>query len=168
MKDSWFGDSYDIVKRYFIGELKAIGYQVVFDLDFMTEMNEAEQFYRFVGVLEQHEDKTGKTAIVLDPDTGIGKKRKKATHVSVNCIIEKTNAHEIVLVFDQSFSRSMAKDEQMKRKLTEVKDHNRHGLYYDSHAPFLFVAKDMSSLREIKKRLIKSGLPKRRLIALPS
>ena len=71
MKDSWFGDSYDIVKRYFISELKEIGYHVVFDPRFMTEMNEVEQFYRFVGASDQCENQKEKSAVFLDPDTGI-------------------------------------------------------------------------------------------------
>ncbi|MCG8349098.1 MAG: hypothetical protein MI924_15110 [Chloroflexales bacterium] len=137
MKDSWFGDSYDIVKRYFISELKAIGYHVVFDPSFMTEMNDAEQFYRFVGASDLHEGKTGKTAIVLDPDTGIGKKRRKTTHVSVACIVEKTDKYNIVPTFDQSFSWSTSNQKQMERKLTEIRKRGRYGFYYNSHASFL-------------------------------
>ncbi len=165
MRDSWFGDSYDIVKRYFIGELKAIGYQVVFDPSFMVNMREKKRFYHFIGAAEKYENKSEKTAIVLDPDTGIGKGRKQ-THVSLSYIIEKTDHHDIVLTFDQSFSRSVPKDDQMERKLTEAKDHDRYGFYYDSHAPFLFVARKKSTLQEIKQRLTDSGLPKERLIEL--
>ena len=112
MKDSWFGDSYDIVKRYFISALKTIGYQVVFDPDFMIEMNEVRRFYHFVGASDQHESNSRKIAVIPDPDTGTGEKRKR-THVSLSYIIEKTDDYDIVLTFDQSFNRSVAKDKQI-------------------------------------------------------
>jgi len=31
MKSDWFGDSYDIVKRFFVAELRALGYTVYLD-----------------------------------------------------------------------------------------------------------------------------------------
>ena len=168
MKDSWFGDSYDIVKRYFISELKEIGYHVVFDPKFMTEMNEVEQFYRFVGASDQRENQKEKSAVFLDPDTGIGTKSKKTTHITISAVMEKMDEYDVVIVFDQSFGWNETKLDKMRSKLSEISHDGGYGFYYDSHATFLFAAKEDSSLHEIKKRLLESGLPEKRLIAMAS
>ena len=50
MNPQWFGDSYDIVKRYFIENLKAIGYHVVVDPMLTGGWNGLEEnFYHFLG-----------------------------------------------------------------------------------------------------------------------
>ena len=168
MKDSLFGDSYDIVKRFFISELKAIGYHVMLDPHFTSAMKEEKQFYHFVGASDQPGNKETKTAVFLDPDTGINANYSGITHVSPSYIIKTMNTCDIVLIFDQSFGRNEIKLDKMREKLSEVSHAGGSGFYYDSHASFLFAAKEASSLLEIKERLIKSGLPKRKLIALTS
>ena len=76
--------------------------------------------------------------------------------------------YDVVIVFDQSFDRRESKHDEMQGKLSQISQHGGHGFYYDSHATFLFASKEASSLLEIKNRLLDSGLPERRLIALAS
>jgi hypothetical protein len=75
MNPQWFGDSFDIVKKYFVENLKEIGYHVVVDPLLTGEWNGFEQkFYHFLGASLLREPYSEKSALLLDPDTGIGKK----------------------------------------------------------------------------------------------
>jgi hypothetical protein len=50
MNPSFFGDSYDLVKRFFCVQLAALGYEVVVDPMFTGEWRELDhQFFRLIG-----------------------------------------------------------------------------------------------------------------------
>ena len=120
MNSKWFGDSFDIVKRFFIGNIREMGYQVFVAPMFTGEWNGLEnKFYDFLGAspLESLATPNGKTALLLDPDTGIGLNPTKQ-HVTVRMIVNYLQEHEIVFSFDQSFSRGGDALEQMDKKLS--------------------------------------------------
>ena len=81
-------------------------------------------------------------------------------------VIDEGTTSTRAIVFDQSFDRSKSKLEETREKLLEIHRAGGHGFYYNSHASFLFASKDPKSIRAIKERLVESGLPTRRLIAL--
>lgn len=171
MNSQWFGDSYDIVKRYFIGILKEIGYQVVVDPNMLTgEWNELEQkFYYFLGAAPTSDSTSHKSALLLDPDTGIGRKETQQ-HVTIKFIASCLQKHEIVFTFDQSFSRADSKprimEEKMIEKLDLLKKTGNFGFYYNSHAKFLFAASSLERLNTVEQKLLSSGLPKSRLLKI--
>jgi hypothetical protein len=49
MQDSYFGDSYDIVKRFFVRLLTENGFPVVFEPEHLHSMQDADAFLSFVG-----------------------------------------------------------------------------------------------------------------------
>ena len=169
MKSQYFGDSYDIVKRFFIGSIRKMGYQIFVHPMFTDEWDEFEKnkFYDFLGVanLESLGASNDKTALFLDPDTGIGTKPTKR-HITITTIIEYLQEHEIVFSFDQSFSYSIdtVKLQKMREKLSSLKKEGAVGFYYDSHACFLFLAKSPEVLANIKNHLLTTGLPGKRFI----
>lgn len=166
MNSQWFGDSFDIVKRFFIGNIHEMGYQVFVDPMFTDEWNGLEnKFYDFLGAasLESLATSSGKTALLLDPDTGI-KVNSTKRHVTVRTIVKKLQEHEIVFSFDKSFSRKRDVLEQMHEKLSLLKKEGAVGFYYNSHACFLFSAKSPEVLANLKRHLVTAGLPKKRLI----
>jgi hypothetical protein len=168
MKAQWFGDSYDIVKRFFIGSIRGMGYQVFVDPMFADERDGLERkFCDFLGAerLKSHAKSGGKTALLLDPDTGIGLRASKQ-HVTVETIVDHLRKHELVFVFDQSFLRGGDALNQMRRKLSLLKKEGAAGFYYDSHARFLFSARSPEALANLKRHLVKAGLPEKRLIPL--
>ena len=68
MNPQWFGDSFDIVKRFFIANIREMGYQVFVDPMFTGEWNGLEnKFYDFLGAvpLESLATSSGKTALFL-------------------------------------------------------------------------------------------------------
>jgi hypothetical protein len=164
MNPQWFGDSFDIVKRFFVENLNEIGYHVVVDPMLTGEWNGVEHdFYKFLKAYPLTDKFIGKTALLLDPDTGIGKK-KTHQHVTINCIVEQLSKHELVFSFDQSFSRGGSAIEKMQEKLSLLSETGNCGFYYDSHARFLFAAKSIESLNQLEQKLLHSGLPSSRLI----
>ncbi len=168
MKSQWFGDSFDIVKRFFIGNIREMGYQVFVDPKFIGKWNGLEnEFYDFLGAkpLDSLSTSSDKTALFLDPDTGIGLKPTEQ-HVTVKMIVDYLQKHEIVFSFDQSFSRSSDALKKMREKLSLLKKEGAVGFYYDSHARFLFSANSPEVLINIKRHLATTGLPKKRFINL--
>lgn len=169
MNKKWFGDSFDIVKRYFIENLREIGYDVVYDSTMLSgEWDELEQkFYLFLGVSPISETKNIKSALLLDPDTGIGRKKTKK-HITIDMVTSYLQNHEVVFTFDQSFSIANSADNKikMKEKLGLLKEKGKFGLYYNSHAKFLFAANSLEHLNAVEQRLLSSGLPRCRLLKI--
>ena len=166
MNPKWFGDSYDIVKKFFVGTLKDIGYEVYIDPRFTGDWNEKEQhFINFIGAKlnNDFEITSRRSALLIDPDTGI-KEKASPKHVDFNTIIQNLKKYEIVFSFDQSFSRSKSSEEQMQKKLSILNKLGGNGFYYDSHTKFLFASQDMNVIKKIRERLLQIGLPNTRLI----
>ena len=166
MNPDFLGDSFDIVKRFFIENIKSLGYQVCVDPMFTGEWTGIEhQFYKLVGAvpLGNFVKTGGRTALLLDPDTGIGDKRSKR-HITMEMLVRHLQQHEIVFSFDQSFRRGGQPIVDIKRKLNTLQALGAVGFYYDSHARFLFAAKSTQTLMEIEQKLLEAGLPERRFI----
>ena len=166
MNSKWFGDSYDIVKKFFVDTLKDIGYEVYIDPMFTGDWNGKEQhFINFIDakINNDFENPARKSALLVDPDTGI-KEEASQKHIEFKAIIKRLEKYEIVFAFDQSFSRSKSSDEQMHKKLLFLKKLGGNSLYYDSHTKFLFASKKMKAVNSIRDRLIEIGIPSTRLI----
>jgi hypothetical protein len=166
----YFGDSYDLVKRFFCSELSALGYTVVIDPMFTGDWTGTEQqFFRLIGAVPVSSwTPDGRTALLVDPDTGVHWK-KGGRHISVNELANLTKSHEIVAAFDQSFSRQATYPAALHVKLSELRNLGVHGMYYNSHARFVFAAASEEPLAELHKHLVQLGLPPSRLVkALPN
>ena len=164
MNPQWFGDSFDIVKRFFVENINELGYHVVVDPMLTGEWNGIEhQFYKFLKAHPLSEISHNKSALLLDPDTGVGKSKTKQ-HVTIKCIAERLSQYEIVFSFDQSFSRGGSATDKMREKLMQLKETGNYGFYYDSHARFLFSTKTVEILKEVEQQLLSSGLPASRLL----
>jgi hypothetical protein len=88
LNPQWFGDSFDIVKRFFVENLNALGYHVVVDPMLTGDWNGLEHdFYHFLKAYPLTDKSGSKSALLLDPDTGIGIKKSKQ-HVTVKCIAD--------------------------------------------------------------------------------
>jgi len=166
LNPQYFGDSFDIVKRFFVENLNAIGYQVVVDPMRTGEWNGVEHgFYQLLKAYPLNEKSSSKSALLLDPDKGIGRKRSKQ-HVTIKCIADQLLHHDVVFSFDQSFSRDANAKDTIKEKLLLLQETGNYGFYYNSHARFLFAAKSIDILGEIEQQLLASGLPASRLLKI--
>jgi hypothetical protein len=73
MNPNWFGDSYDIVKRFFLDVLRSLGYAVYVDPMPSGDWTSIEpEFLKFLGAQHLREaERSRDSALLLDPDTGI-------------------------------------------------------------------------------------------------
>jgi hypothetical protein len=167
MNPEFLGDSYDLVKRFFVHEFRALGYEVAVDPLFTGDWAEGEEeaFHRLIDVKHRKElPSTGdRTALFLDPDTGV-KGRATRRHVSYDRLAHEAAKHRLVFAFDQSFSRQGSAAEAMARKLNAISSLGLAGLYYDSHARFLFASRQSDAIHEVWLHLQRVGIPSRRLI----
>jgi hypothetical protein len=167
MNPTFFGDSFDIVKRFFCQELAAIGYKVVVDpmLTGAWKDHQEKDFYRFIGAGQNKDSKhdMGRTALFLDPDTGINERGGKQ-HVSFKRLIDETSSYTLVFSFDQSFSRQAKPTSVMQNKLKVLEARHCYGMYYNSHARFLFASSHKEHLHEFRTHLVGLGLPENRFI----
>jgi hypothetical protein len=162
-----FGDSYDIVKRFFCEVLRGQRYDIFIEPMFTDERQSSKEslFYRFLDVKHVSDHTRGRTstALLVDPDTGVSNHDRKK-HVSFDRIADLCKVHRIVFVFDQAFSRSRSRDEQMKEKLTALVRRKRTALYYKSHACFLFASRSRKSICRLRDHLVRLGVPEKRLV----
>jgi hypothetical protein len=165
VKLDYFGDSYDLVKRFFCRELSSLGYTVSVEAMFTGEWSGAEtQFFKLIGAapLAANLAPKDRTAVFVDPDTGVHGK-VSLHHVSLSRLVELSAHHPLVFAFDQSFSRQAKFPESLHAKLAKLEELGAHGMYYNSHARFLFVARVLGTLERLKAHLVGLGLPSSRL-----
>ena len=166
MNPLYLGDSYDLVKRFFCRELSLLGYSVSVDAMLTGDWNSSERdFYRLIGAAPLNDEVpiSNRAALFLDPDTGINARGGKQ-HASFERIAKECASYELVFAFDQSFSRQAKAKDVMRKKLSALRGEGCHGMYYDSHARFVFVANERSVLDELQIWLVSLGLPESRLL----
>ena len=165
MHPDFFGDSFDLVKRFFCQELSGLGYNVKIDGMFTGIWNGKEQdFLKLIALVNTspNANAQSKSALFIDPDIGANAKGSKK-HVSFQSLAAQAQSHKIVFSFDQAFSRQAKAKDVMHQKLAEVEKLGCHGIYYNSHAKFLFVSRDSTVLQELKSHMVSVGLPAFRL-----
>lgn len=166
MNPAYFGDSYDLVKRFFCRELALLGYSVFVDpmLTGTWSANE-KAFYRLIGAEPVSRGKPipQRAALFLDPDTGVNNRGGKQ-HASFDRLVSESQNYRLVFAFDQSFSRQAKATDVIVEKLSTLRALGRHGMYYDSHARFVFVAAERPLLHELQLHLVSLGLPESRLL----
>ncbi len=173
MNPAFLGDSYDLVKRFFCVEIQKLGYRISVDAMLTGHWaNAEEQFYRLIGIAPRAPAPEGTclSALFLDPDTGINTKGGPR-HISLDRISREVMAYDLVLCFDQAFSRKADPAEVMAVKLIALRSHACHAMYYDSHARFLFASRRSEAIDGLHAHLTDLGLPSLRLVrsgAVPS
>ena len=166
MNPAYFGDSYDLVKRFFCRVLSVLGYLVEVDAMLTGSWSGTEDsFYRLIGAPAHGKTPTegGPRALLVDPDTGV-KHSASLRHVSFARIAEHAKNFHLVFSFDQSFSRQGKASVLMREKLATLKALGCAAMYYDSHARFVFASANERPIHELRAHLVSLGLPQRRLV----
>ena len=110
--------------------------------------------------------------LFLDPDTGLWE-QGDAKHVGFGDLIAITQAetreHRLTLVYDQSLNYNHeaygTPHEQVRMKLTRLREANLYAAAYVSHIAFLWVSTDASLVREASGTLLQaSRLPMSRFV----
>lgn len=164
MNPKWFGDSYDIVKRFFAQVIRHHGYEVYIDPMLTGAWNGSEDnLYNFFKMLPLDEYHGGESALFLDPDTGVGK-NPSPQHTTIPAIAALLPEHELVFAFDQSFSRTGRASDKMREKLALLAEHGGTGFYFDSHARFLFASQNSERINKLRQAFLDTGLPETRFV----
>lgn len=166
MNRDYFGDSYDLVKRFFCAELRALGYSIVIDPMFTGAWDGGEEdFFHFIGVPRHGEQPLApsRAAVLFDPDTGVHPKAGPK-HLSVTQLAQAARNHALVFSFHQSFSWQRNRATAMQEKLAALRALGCAAMYYDSHASFLFAAVAGGAIQELHDHLVKLDMPKKRLV----
>ncbi|MEO6259299.1 MAG: hypothetical protein ABIP63_03080 [Thermoanaerobaculia bacterium] len=153
------------MKRFFSRELANLGYQVVADPMFTGSWSDEEQtrFFGLVQATPELHDSPSRTALFLDPDTGV-QERQSRKHVSYARVVTETDRHRLVYSFDQSFSRQEAPGAIIQKKLEALRARGCSAMFYDSHARFLFASRAREAITELRGHLVSVGLPASRLV----
>ena len=181
----YFGDSYDIVKRFLLATLGDPGRWSVQPM-FVEKVDseDARRFATFIGarlcgktsaatVASRTEAMaSSKTAehLFLDPDTGVKlvpmPKTPSSAHLYGAEVIDLVNARPAFLtaVYDQSLLRA-DRPPQLSTKLRWFGEVEISGFAYESHASFLFLSRDQDLLQRSRSALLGVGVPAVRLVA---
>ncbi len=171
MRQQYFGDSYDIVKRFFCSELHAVGLKV-YARPMFPDPQEAwtADFYKLVGAQPEPDVQVRDmhAALLVDPDTGVkvgdfAGRAKGTRHITTGQVAKAEKTYGVVCVFDQSFSRGGDRLELMRAKLSKVG--SAAAFYYASHATFLFAGGNADALKALRTRLATNGVPESRIVA---
>jgi hypothetical protein len=184
MKLTYFGDSYDIVKKSLIAWLAEFGLWVTHPM--FTEPvtpDEAASFSLLLGtplvseeVLTPQTDRAGyfsscRTSgnLFLDPDTGVclepRRRSKSVNYVFGTELVEWCGVRPkaLTLIFDQSYSRG--NKDGIREKLAYFAGQKVYGFAYASHATFLLLSADSELTKRTRERLLEvSDLPASRLV----
>jgi hypothetical protein len=186
MKSGFFGDSYDIVKRSLIAWLEPLGQWAVHPMFTETPSPEfVAGFSALVGaplvssaVLDRSTDRSAYFAscstyshLLLDPNTGLrfrlNAKESSPNHLFDSDLVSVVNQRPgaLTVVFDQALTRVRGRDVQLELKLEKVRAMGLCGFAYNSHACFLFVAREAETTQRARDLLCGEGhLPGHRLI----
>lgn len=166
MHPKYLGDSYDLVKRFFCVEIATLGYSV--EADPMADPSsglDIRQYCRLIGATSAADQQrpVGQRVLLLDPDTGV-QERPGPKHVTFVRLANEADRYDVLLCFDQAFSRGRSAESTMTSKIAALRQMSCAAMYYSSHAHFLFVSRSMEKLIRIRDHLVEVGVPAGRLI----
>ncbi len=185
MRMQFFGDSYDIVKRFLLRTIAPEATWAAFPM-FTHEVaaTDIEAFEAFLGVRVASRHvitrstnrathllaSAGHRHVFLDPDTGVKLKPSNGAS-AVNYVFApelialcEQNHARLLLVFDQSVPRGKER-KAVSDKLKYLRNKGLYGFAYHSHACFMVLSSSESVCVTARKKLLASNLPKARLVS---
>ncbi len=185
MRMRFFGDSYDVVKRFLRHTLAPEAKWVAFPM-FTHEVTAVEisDFEAFLSMRvvspkvltsssnrEAHFSASARDRhIFIDPDTGIKLKPSKRADAAKyvfgpELVALCAKKHDrLLLVFDQSVPRGSERDALIE-KLDYFRENGLSGFAYLSHACFLVLSRSSIACILARKRLLATHLPQTRLVS---
>ncbi len=166
MKRAYLGDSYDAVKRLW-QQVFAEWAPLYANRRFIPDEIQSE-FTCLTGVPMLRGLPSGPYSIMNDPDTGIrlpdeGNQSESRRHITLTTICGqlRREAARAVLTFDQADYRhsKLKLAEQRRVKMRYLSASGLFGLYYVSHAPFLFAFSNADTRQELRQRMLSFGVP---------
>jgi hypothetical protein len=173
VRDIYLGDSYDLVKRFWAESLQPLARLYAHPRFVPTAIRTRYTAVTAIPVLDPDKPPVRPFGLLLDPHTGIplpaeSPAEASASHAPLEFIVGVNAAlhPEYMICFDQSYHRwhELTRPEQLERKREFLQAGGISSFYYDSHAPFLFMAERAESLAGVKERLVSLGVPQERFV----
>jgi hypothetical protein len=166
MKREYFGDSYDMVKRFWAQLLSPVAPLYAEPRFIPTDLQAA--FTRLTGIGMLPQAPPHRYCLLNDPDTGVHApgardRPQRRSHIALACIASQCRRPgvECVVTFDQSASRTPGRPraQQREEKLRHLASLGIPAFYYVSHAPFLFAFGSQAAASRIAEIVRDAGLP---------
>ena len=186
MRMDFFGDSYDIVKKFLMQSIEPNSEWITLPM-FTHEVSSKdiksiEQFLHvrviskinFATTIDRDKyfaDSGNHRNIFIDPDIGIsinkhyGKKSINYIFGSELVSLCEQNPKTRLLVFDQSIQRGNVDqvNQSVERKLTYFREQNISCFAYESHACFIILSQSSGVCKQAYDNLLNTNLPSSRL-----
>lgn len=180
----YFGDSYDVVKRFLLSTLAPGTTWAAFPMfTHAVSATEIEALEAFLGVrvvtsepLQEDTDRAKHLValaehrhVFLDPDTGIklkasrGKDATKYVFAPEIEMLCRAEPGRLLLVFDQSVGRGSERA-HASAKITHFAERGISSFAYMSHACFMVLSSSAEQCRHARERLLSSGMPQARVL----
>jgi len=168
MHEQYLGDSFDILKRFWVDLLSPSATMLVHSRFIPIDLR--PRFTQLTGATIYDPDTPVNSpySLLLDPHTGIPlpdaqNQRQRVSHAPIDFIaslFEDANL-SFVACYDQTKRRQarFSLSDQLDAKRTQLLDHGINSFYYVSHAPFLFASRSCDTLHKIRQRMIDAGIP---------
>jgi hypothetical protein len=168
MLAKYLGDSYDLVKRFWAESLRSVAPLYAHPRFVRPAIRQPYTLVTSIPVLDTDKLPPRPFGLLFDPHTGIPLPDESVTEASPSHaplpFIAQVNATlrpAYAICFDQSLHRhhALSKQQQLEKKREFLGGKGIGSFYYDSHAPFLFMAERSEFLSAVKARLVSLGVP---------
>lgn len=170
MRDIYLGDSYDLVKRYWREQLGCMAALYAHARFIRPSLHARFTMLTTIPILNLKQLPNTPFGLLLDPHTGVplpddSTKKVSIAYAPLPYIVEISTQlmPQYMICFDQSIHRKhksgLTAEQQREAKRSYLRAQGIVSFYYVSHAPFLFMAKDITTLCAIRDRLIALGIP---------
>jgi hypothetical protein len=170
VRETYLGDSYDLVKRFWFESLRNIA--PLYAHSRFVPHGIRVRYARVTAIPVLESPLHVPFGILLDPHTGIPLPSESisgatASHASLPFIVQvnETLHPSYIVCFDQSYNRSqeVSQEKQRHTKQEFLRQRGMSSFYYVSHAPFLFSASRIEILDASHDLLRSRGIPESRL-----
>ncbi len=168
MHEQYLGDSFDILKRFWVDLLSPVAPMLAHPRFIPADLR--PRFTQLTGaeIYDPSNAMTSVYSLLLDPHTGIPlpdavNQNVRISHAPIDFVATLFNDPQLAFVacYDQTAKRQAGnpRTDQLDAKRSQLLTHRVASFYYVSHAPFLFASRTVGTLNVIRQRMIDAGIP---------
>ena len=168
MHEQYLGDSFDILKRFWVDLLSPIAPMLAHSRFVPNDLRPRFTHLTGAEIYDGSNAMTSAYSLLLDPHTGIPlpdavNQKLRVSHAPIDFIGSLFGDPNLSFIscYDQARKRQAGLSllDQLNAKRTQLLTHDIHSFYYVSHAPFLFASPCSVTLNRVRHRLMDAGIP---------
>lgn len=170
MHEQYLGDSFDILKRFWVDLLSPAAPMLAHSRFIPADLQPRYTQLTGATIYDPTNTMTSAYSLLLDPHTGIplpdaANQRLRVSHAPIDFIASLFDDPNLSFIacYDQTARRQadLSLVYQLNAKRTQLLTHDIPSFYYVSHAPFLFASRSADTLNSIRQRMLDAGIPER-------